>query len=402
MGWGGERAAGQGEGGWHGSGRDGCSLCTACALCVHCVCTACALRVHRVCTACAPRVHCMCTARALQVHCMCTACALLVHTDCACSVHLEYGQVPLHALLAWMCPACSPWSACALVCTGWVCTGCALGVHCTPTAAAGGVRGQTREQTYSTRRSAISGTPAKEGAGEGWTRGFLGAICIAMWEWLGNDCAMLLPPPPSPSRRPPSASLQASGFDPVWAEGLFGCCCAQGTDAGGTGKGKARGAGRGVATGGAGWRGRRRSGSRASRTSAENFFSSAASIVAQSSPAGFGAVQVGEVGVGTERVGRVAETPVSSAGRATGSPTGHAGPLPRAPRARKYHHRTVLAVPRLDDVPPVPRSDLFFLASASIDGTIMNYRLGRAETPAPCPTSQQLLGVAEPFSDCKK
>jgi hypothetical protein len=73
------------------------------------------------------------------------------------------------------------------------------------------------DQTLSTRRSAISGTPANEGAGDGWTRGFLGgaAACIAIWEWLGNDCAMLLQPPPDPIRRPLMASLQASGFDPV-------------------------------------------------------------------------------------------------------------------------------------------------------------------------------------------
>ena len=73
------------------------------------------------------------------------------------------------------------------------------------------------DQTLSTRRSAISGTPANEGAGDGWTRGFLGGAppCSPIWEWLGNDCAMLLQPPPDPIRRPRIASLQASGFDPV-------------------------------------------------------------------------------------------------------------------------------------------------------------------------------------------
>lgn len=73
------------------------------------------------------------------------------------------------------------------------------------------------DQMLSTRRSAISGTPANEGAGDGWTRGFLGGAmaCIAIWEWLGNDCAMLLQPPPEPIRRAPIASLQASGSNPV-------------------------------------------------------------------------------------------------------------------------------------------------------------------------------------------
>ena len=49
--------------------------------------------------------------------------------------------------------------------------------------------------------------------------------------------------------------------------------------------------------------------------------------------------KMGAVGFGTERVGRApVGRPGSSAGMATSAPEGHAGPLPRAPRARKVPH----------------------------------------------------------------
>jgi hypothetical protein len=183
-----------------------CSAC-ACACCMYssCACTlhvhvhvnvfacasACAYYLHVHC--CALHVLCMCTAYTLCVHCLCTwaACALRVHcARAACSVCSRTSA------LCRMCPSSD---------------GRCRDAHCN---GRWGGRGLEGGQTYSTRRSAISGTPANEGAGDGCTRGFLGAACIAMWEWLGKDCAMLLQPP-GPSRRPPMASLQASGFDPV-------------------------------------------------------------------------------------------------------------------------------------------------------------------------------------------
>ena len=137
----------------------------------------------------------------LHTHCASTVCALLVHMGCECTArarHAErvYGHAPSRVPVRHPCSGPTPWIHTAEA--GW-----------------GGVG--LSDQTLSTRRSAISGTPANEGAGDGWTRGFLGGApaCIAIWEWLGNDCAMLLQPPPDPIRRPRIASLQASGFDPV-------------------------------------------------------------------------------------------------------------------------------------------------------------------------------------------
>ena len=77
--------------------------------------------------------------------------------------------------------------------------------------------------------SSMIGTPLNEGAGDGRTRGFTGAVRNAMCDWLGNDCEHVEgpPAPPAPSLIPPSASLHAPGVGacPV---GLVACCWARG------------------------------------------------------------------------------------------------------------------------------------------------------------------------------